>query len=123
MALYDPRLVDYIIGGTNITHNGEVIVVRSYGGDFVDHQAGAKGDKVTYAKYDQFQTHKISQLFNTPYWTQFESWADNHTKLNVQYTDSNTGEKKTSTTAYVKIIDDVSDGQERSVTVYCEEVV
>lgn len=123
MALYDGKLLDFIIQGINISHYGEARCVRSYGGDFVDPQSGANGDKVTYALYNQMNTFQISQLFNSPIWTQVESWAKNHTKLTIQFTDGNTGEKKTSTTAYIQSLGDITDGQERTFTVYCEEVV
>ena len=51
-----------------------------------------------------------------------ESWAKNHTRLTYQITDNNTGEKKTSTTAYIGNINGINDGEDREFTVYCEEI-
>lgn len=124
MTLYNKLYRNVILNGVAITKPGETVCVETWSGDFVEQRAGAYGDVVTDANNgaDKMRNYRHTVHFDCPIWSQLESWAKNHTQLTYQITDANTGEKKTSTTAYVKNINDIEDGNDREFTVACEEI-
>lgn len=125
MAKYDKKFRNAILNGIAITNPGETVAEETYSGAFVEQRAGAYGDVVTDVNNgaDKMRHYRHTVHFNTPIWIQIESWAKNHTKLTYQITDDNTGEKKTSTTAYIGEINPTNDGEDREFTVFCEDVV
>lgn len=125
MTLYNKKFRNAILNGIAITKPGETVAEETYSGDFVEQRAGAYGDVVTDANNgaDKMRHFRHTVHFDSPIWAQIESWAKNHTQLTYQVTDDNTGEKKTSTTAYIGNINNINDGQDREFTVYCEDVV
>lgn len=123
MSKYDARLRDIILNGIAVTKNGETVAAHMRDGDYTQINRGAKGDSITVCLYGVIDSFRCSVHFDSPIWSQVESWAKNHTYITVQCTDDNTGEKYTSTTATVKNLAEVNDGNDREFTVHCEEVV
>ncbi len=124
MTLYNKLYRNAILNGIAITKPGETVAEETWSGDFVEQRAGAYGDVVTDANNgaDKMRHYRHTVHFDCPIWNQMESWAKNHTRLTYQITDNNTGEKKTSTTAYIGNINGINDGEDREFTVYCEEI-
>ena len=124
MTLYDPKKQSLIVNGINITHWGESMVDRNYGGNYVEGRKGMQGDASTNALYNQMETFTITLLPQAPILTQVKAWAKNHTQLSLQYTDTNEGceETASSNTAYVQEIGNRTDGNDRTITFYCEQV-
>jgi len=123
MTLYDPKLQSLIVNGVNVTHWGESMVDYNHGGNFVEGRKGMQGDASTNALYNQLETFTITLLPQAPIMQQIKAWAKGHTKLSLQYTDRNIGCEATisSTSAYVQEIGNRTDGNDRTITFYCEE--
>lgn len=124
MTLYDPKRQALIVNGIDITHWGESMVDYNYGGAYVEGRKGMQGDASTNALYNQLPTFTITLLPQAPILPQIKAWAENHTRLSLQYTDSNEGAELTvsSTTCYVQEIGNRTDGNDRTVTFMCEYV-
>lgn len=122
MSKYDPKIQFLSIGGLNFTHFGEAVASHSREGSFINKMKGIKGEAVTIANYEIFDTFRVTQLASSPHYEQVKKWADYHTQLPLQYKDDNTGRTKSSTTAYIQDISEPEDGKNWEFTVYCEEV-
>ena len=124
MTLYDPKKQSLIVNGVNITHWGESMVDYNHGGNYVEGRKGMQGDASTNALYNQLATFTITLLPQAPILQQIKAWAKNHTQLSLQYVDTNIGCEVTasSTTCYVQEIGNRTDGNDRTITFYCEYV-
>lgn len=119
---YDPKLQFLSINGINATNFGDAFVEHSREGDAIERVKGIVGDAVTIARYDQFDTFRVTQNVFSPLKGQIDNWEKYHTALTLQYKDNNTGVTKSSTTAYIQSHTEPVDGQQWEFIVYCEEV-
>lgn len=119
---YDRKLQFLSVDGINLTNFGDTICEHTIDGDFVEMTKGLQGDTVTLANYGTIDRFRTSQNVYSPIWGQIETWAKFHTALTLQYKDNNTGESKSSTTAYVQTYTPPRDGADGEVTFVCEEV-
>lgn len=119
---YDPKIQFAILQGINITNFGDVLAEHSREGDAIEKIKGVVGDAVTLAKYDQFDTFRITQNVYSPIKGQVDNWEANHTQLTFQYKDNNTGVTKSSTSAYIQSHTEPVDGQQWEMIIYCEEI-
>lgn len=122
MSKYDVRLRDVVLNGIAVTKYGETVCAYTRDGDFTEVRKGAKGDAITNCLYGTIDRFRVTVHFDSPIWSQVESWAKNHTYITLQCTDDNTGEKITSTTATIQNLQEINDGQDREFNVHCEEV-
>jgi len=124
MALYDPKRQSLIVQGIEISHWGESMIDVNYGGAFVEGRKGMQGDASTNALYNQQHTFTLTVLPQCPHLNQFRVWAENHTQLQLQYVDTNVGCEVTisSNTAFVQEIGNRTDGSDRTITIYCEQI-
>lgn len=123
MSRYDIKLRDIILNGVAVTKPGETVVAYTRDGDFTEIRKGAKGDAITNCLYGVIDRFRCSVHFDSPIWTQLESWAKARNYITLQATDDNTGEKYTSTTATIQNLQEINDGNDREFNVHCEEVV
>lgn len=123
MSRYDIKLRDIILNGVVVTKPGETVVAYTRDGDFTEIRKGAKGDAITNCLYGVIDRFRCSVHFDSPIWTQLESWAKARNYITLQATDDNTGEKYTSTTATIQNLQEINDGNDREFNVHCEEVV
>ena len=98
------------------------VAIRSVRRDAIEKVKGIQGDPVTLARYDQFDTFRITQNVFSPIKGQVDNWEKYHTPLTFQYKDNNTGVTKSSTSAYIQSHTESVDGQQWEVIIYCEEV-
>ena len=77
MTLYDPKKQSLIVNGINITHWGESMVDRNYGGNYVEGRKGMQGDASTNALYNQMETFTITlwQFVSFPLHRPSALWA------------------------------------------------
>lgn len=122
MSKYDIKLRDIILNGVAVTKSGETVAAYTRDGDYTEVRKGAKGDAVTNCLYGVIDRFRCSVHFDSPIWAQVESWAKNHTYINLQCTDDNTGEKYTTTTATIQNLQEVNDGQDREFNIHCEDI-
>lgn len=120
--LYNPKLQFASVNGINVTHYGDVTCEHSIEGDAINKVKGVQGDAVTIANFEQFDTFRITQNAFSPLKGQVKNWSKFKTPLAFQYKDDNTGETKSSTTAYIQSYTEPTDGGQWEFTVYCEEV-
>ena len=125
MSEYRKQYRNAIYNGIAITNYGETVCEESYSGDFVDQRAGAHGDVITVVNHGakKMRHFRHTVHFDNPIFPQLRMWGENATKGTYQLTDDNTGEKLTSTTAYIGNINSINDDQDREFTVYCEDLV
>lgn len=125
MSKYIKQYRNAILNGIAISNDGETVCEETYSGDFVEQRAGAKGDVITVVNHgaDKMRHFRHTVHFDSPIFPQLRLWGKNATTLTYQLTDDNTGEKLTSTTAYVGNINSINDDQDREFTVYCEDLV
>lgn len=124
MSEFRKQFRNAVLNGVSITNYGETVAEESYSGDFVEQRAGAHGDVITVVNHgaSKMRHFKHTVHFDSPIFAQLRSWAENATKLTYQLTDNNTGEKLTSTTAYIGNLGSINDDQDREFTVYCEDL-
>jgi hypothetical protein len=119
---YDVKLQFASLNGINLTNFGDVFCEHTRDGDAIEKVKGIQGDPVTLARYDQFDTFRITQNVFSPIKGQVDNWEKYHTPLTFQYKDNNTGVTKSSTSAYIQSHTESVDGQQWEVIIYCEEV-
>jgi hypothetical protein len=119
---YDVKLQFASLNGINLTNFGDVFCEHTRDGDAIEKVKGIQGDPVTLARYDQFDTFRITQNVFSPIKGQVDTWEKYHTPLTFQYKDNNTGVTKSSTSAYIQSHTESVDGQQWEVIIYCEEV-
>lgn len=119
---YDVKLQFASLNGINLTNFGDVFCEHTRDGDAIEKVKGIQGDPVTLARYDQFDTFRITQNVFSPIKGQVDIWEKYHTPLTFQYKDNNTGVTKSSTSAYIQSHTESVDGQQWEVIIYCEEV-
>ena len=119
---YDSKLQFASLNGINLTNFGDVFCEHARDGDAIEKVKGILGDPVTLARYDQFDTFRITQNVFSPIKGQVDNWEKYHTPLTFQYKDNNTGVTKSSTSAYIQSHTESVDGQQWEMIIYCEEV-
>ena len=119
---YDVKLQFASLNGINLTNFGDVFCEHTRDGDAIEKVKGIQGDPVTLARYDQFDTFRITQNVFSPIKGQIDNWEKYHTPLTFQYKDNNTGVTKSSTSAYIQSHNQSVDGQQWEAIIYCEEV-
>lgn len=119
---YDVKLQFASLNGINLTNFGDVFCEHTRDGDAIEKVKGIQGDPVTLARYDQFDTFRITQNVFSPIKGQVDNWEKYHTPLTFQYKDNNTGVTKSSTSAYIQSHTESVDGQQWEIIIYCEEV-
>lgn len=119
---FDAKLQFASLNGINVTHFGDVFCEHTREGDAIEKVKGIIGDAVTLAKYDQFDTFRITQNVYSPLKGQVDNWEKYHTPLTFQYKDDNTGVTKSSTSAYIQSHTEPVDGGQWEMVIYCEEV-
>lgn len=119
---YDVKLQFASLNGINLTNFGDVFCEHTRDGDAIEKVKGIQGDPVTLARYDQFDTFRITQNVFSPIKGQVDNWEKYHTPLTFQYKDNNTGVTKSSTSAYIQSHTEAVDGQQWEMIIYCEEV-
>lgn len=119
---YDSKLQFASLNGINLTNFGDAFCEHTRDGDAIEKVKGILGDPVTLARYDQFDTFRITQNVFSPIKGQIDNWEKYHTPLTFQYKDNNTGVTKSSTSAYIQSHTESVDGQQWEFIVYCEEV-
>lgn len=121
MAKYDSQLETLVIDGINVTHFGETICDVSFSGNWTETRAGRKGDCVTDAKYDNLLKIKTTVLPTSTQLAQWDTWARSRNPHNIQYSNPNTGEYYTSSTAYIENSGNRNGNADREFNITCEE--
>lgn len=122
MSKYDVKLRDIVLNGVAVTKPGETVAAYTRDGDFTEIRAGAKGDKITNCLYGVIDRFRCTVHFDSPIYSQVESWAKSRSYISVQCTDDNTGEKYTTTTATIQNLQEINDGQDREFNIHCEDI-
>lgn len=122
MSGYSTKLNFAILDGINLTGFADVMAEHSRDNDYIEPYKGLNGDAVTHFKYDTMDRFRVTQIATSPHWSMIENYAKNHKAFVFQFSDTNTGETKTSNVSYIQSIGTITDGQPREFTIYCEEV-
>ncbi len=120
MSKYDSQLENLVINGVRITHFGDTIAEVSFTGDWTETRAGRKGDCVTDAKYDNLLQIRFTILPTSPQLAQFDVWCRSRNPHTIQYSNPNTNEYYTSTTAYIQNSGSRGGNADREFTITCE---